>query len=152
MQEENLGLLACCQGEGMLHGLLRRAGEIGGDEDVLELHRTPPLVPHMREMLACAATAASWARGWCSHASGPPRQEPRSTRVGLSAAVVTLICRKEDQIPANGVVKRRPFAIGGFRPSCSGSCTAGNSFTPSGPLSLETRAHRAGTGRKSRHC
>jgi hypothetical protein len=39
MQQEDLGLLARGQGQGVLHRLLRRAGEIGRDEDVLELHR-----------------------------------------------------------------------------------------------------------------
>src|SRR4029450_14160416 len=104
MQEKNLGLLARGQGEGVLYGLLRRAREIGGDEDVLELHGTPPWVAHMREMLAGAATAGSCAIGWCSNASGQPHQEPRSTRVGLSATVVTITSRKEYQIPSHCVV------------------------------------------------
>src|SRR5262245_10264013 len=98
MQEENPGLLARRQAQGVLHGLLCRAREIGGDEDVLELHRTPPWVPPMRKRLTCTASAGSCALGWGSNASGYPHQEPRSTRVGLSAAVVTLTSSKEYQM------------------------------------------------------
>jgi hypothetical protein len=63
----------------------------------------------MWDVLTGAATAGLSALGWGSHVSVLPYQELRSTRIGFSAAVVTLTCIQEYTIQEEACQPLRLF-------------------------------------------